>query len=370
VWCHVRLVLKIDPGEAPVSLADVAFDVPGLTPSVVFMSPSGDALIAALMATGRFCIAYGRGASQHPGQSTLREISGSDSLHVSVGGSGQFDAHIDRYSPVPEHPGSSFCPNDPSPAAVGHIGRELAPEKVREKVRKLTGWMRFGPLPIVRDALRTLSAGLQVFPDPAQPPTVPQPEPGTRQETVPPPVASITWRGPRRKPAQPRVTADAGRSGPDVGVLPAGVVQGIRRALQEQVSPGALLPSSVRVLLTEARKAADLAGPDEEAALLKAREAAENAAADYADAHDVAFDIATRMEQARRGDLTWVKLELERYGRYGGLDGSSRRAVVGEIRRIALILRNYLPERAAGVNTVVVVFGTGNLAVQETIKLP
>lgn len=100
------------------------------------------------------------------------------------------------------------------------------------------------------------------------------------------------------------------------------------------------------------------------------RGAAEDEAAAYTDAHDVAFDFAVRMEQARRSHMTWVKLELERYGRYGGLDGNSRRAIVGEIRRIALILRNYLPDRTAGVNTVVVIFGSDNLAVREEIKLP
>ena len=83
------------------------------------------------MATGRFCQATGIGASQHPGQSTLREISGSHSMHISIGPGDQFDVHIDRFSPVVEYPGSSFCPNAPSVAAVGHIGRELVPEKAR-----------------------------------------------------------------------------------------------------------------------------------------------------------------------------------------------------------------------------------------------
>jgi outer membrane protein OmpA-like peptidoglycan-associated protein len=367
VWCHVRLVLKIDAGEPPVLLADRIFDVPGLTPSLYFMSPAGNALREALMDTGRFCEAYGAGASQHPGQSTLREISGSDSLHVSIGPGDQVDAHIDKFSPVPEHPGSSFCSNAPSPAAVGHIGREVFPEKFRQLVHELTRWMAFGPFTIVRDILRTASAGVQGFPELPLTPTVPQPEPATRQDIVPPPVVSITWRGPRRKPAPPLVPAAAKRVSPDVGVLSTEVAERIRRALEEQVSPEALLPSQVRVQLTELRKAAEQAGPDEEAVLQRAREVAENQAAEYVDAHDVAFDLATRMEQARRKDVAWVKLDLPQHG---GLDGSSRKAIVGEIRRIALILRNYLPDRAAGVNTVVVIFGTGNMAVREEVKLP
>lgn len=174
LWCHVRVVLKIVAGEAPLRAAGHTFAVPGSTPSVYFLSPSGDALIKALMATGRFCIARGIGASQHPGQTTLREISGSDSLHISIGPGNQFDAHIDRYSPVPEHPGSSFCSNRPSPAALRHIGRELVPEIVRKK---------------------TGIPGVQLFPDFEPTPTVPRSEAATRQEAdLPPPPVGITWR--------------------------------------------------------------------------------------------------------------------------------------------------------------------------------
>lgn len=76
---------------------------------------------------------FGIGASQHPHQTTLREVSGSDSLHISVGPGDQFDAHIDKFSPTPEQTGSGFCSNRPSVAAVAHIGRELVPEWVRKK---------------------------------------------------------------------------------------------------------------------------------------------------------------------------------------------------------------------------------------------
>ncbi|MCI0428106.1 MAG: hypothetical protein L0Z46_08835 [Nitrospiraceae bacterium] len=171
LWCHVRLVLKIVAGEAPLWRT---FAVPGKAPSVYFLSPSGDALRKALMATGRFCIAKGVGATLHPRQTTLREISGSDSLHISIGPGNQFDAHIDKYSPVPEHPGSSFCSNLPSIAALTHIGREVVPEIVRKK---------------------TGIPGVQLFPDFDLTPTVPRPEPATRQEAdLPPPPVGITWR--------------------------------------------------------------------------------------------------------------------------------------------------------------------------------
>jgi hypothetical protein len=174
VWQHVDRILKTGPGEAPVLIADRVFQVPGRTPSVYFMSLGGKKLIDALMATGRFCMARGIGASQHPGQTTLREISGSDSMHVSIGPGERFDVHIDRYSPVTEHPGSSFCSNRPSVAALTHIGRELVPEIVRKKTR----------IP-----------GVQLFPDFEITPTVPRPAPATRPEAdLPPPPVGITWR--------------------------------------------------------------------------------------------------------------------------------------------------------------------------------
>ncbi len=175
LWCLVGRVLRIVAGEAPVLRR---FEAPGLTPSVYFMSLGKDALLKALMATGRFCIAQGLGASQHPGQTSLREISGSDSLHISIGPGDQFDAHIDRYSPVRVHPGGPVCPNDPAEAALTHIGRELAPEWVRKKIG----------IP-----------GVQVFPEWVAP-TGRRPEPTTRQEAdLPPPIVGITLRGPRRR---------------------------------------------------------------------------------------------------------------------------------------------------------------------------
>jgi hypothetical protein len=174
VWTHVRHVLKVAAGEAAVLIADRVFRVPGRTPSVYFMSRAGDALIKALMATGRFCMAHGIGASQHRGQTTLREISGSDSLHISIGPGDRFDAHIDSYSPVTEHPGSSLCSNRVSVPALTHIGRELIPELVRKKIG----------IP-----------GVQLFPDFEPTPTVRRPEPPTRQEAdLPPPPVGITWR--------------------------------------------------------------------------------------------------------------------------------------------------------------------------------
>lgn len=341
VWHHVRRVLKIAPGEAPVLIADRVFQVPGRTPSVYFMSLEREALFKALMATGRFCMAHGIGASQHPGQATLREISGSDSLHISIGPGDKFDAHIDKFSPVTEHsPGSSFCSNRPTPAAIAHIGCELVPEWVR----KITG------IP-----------GVQVV-CPELAPTVPRPEPATRQEAdLPPPLVTITWRGPARGPrTQPRVHRQASP------LLSVEVATRIHRAIKEQVSPDALLPSQVRARRTQARWAAETAGPNEEVALRRARDAAEAEAANYPDAQEIALDLAERMEQARRNRVGWVQINLPQYG---SSNLASRKFVAGEIRRIALVLRNYLPDRAKDVRTIVVSFGSGGSATREEIKL-
>lgn len=173
LWCHASQILKIVPGEAPIKAGGRTIQVPGRTPSVHFLSPSGSALLKALMATGRFCLAHGAGASQHPGQTTLREISSSDSLHISIGPGNQFDAHIDLYSPVTKHPGSSFCSNIPTPAALRHIGREVVPEIVRKK---------------------TGIPGVQLFPEFEPSSTVERSIPATGQKAeIPPPLVGIKW---------------------------------------------------------------------------------------------------------------------------------------------------------------------------------
>ena len=157
---------------------------------------------------------------------------------------------------------------------------------------------------------------------------------------------------------------------PTGGMLSQEVVEGIRRALDAQVSPGALMPSEMRVRLAEAREAAEKAGPFEEASLSEARKAVEDEAGEYMNAHDVAFDLAVLMDKARRSGSPYVKLEFEHYGKAGVHGGPLRKFVAGEIRRIALILRNYLPDQAAGVNTILVNFRFEQAVVQEEIRLP
>jgi outer membrane protein OmpA-like peptidoglycan-associated protein len=345
VWCHVTSVVKIDLGEAPVG---DRFAVPGLTPSVHFTTP-GHALLNALTATGRFCQAIGKGASEHPGQSTLREISGSDSLHVSIGRPrGQFDAHIDRYSPAVEPTG--FCSNAPSAAALGHIGREVVPEKVRK------GFSFFGLFHVPGPP------GFQVFPeDPAPALTaVPQPDTGSPRLSPGGSLVGITMR-PLSKPRKP------GEAQADAPVLPVELVARIDRAIAEQVTPEALLPSHVFVRLSKARKAADTAGPDEEEAARIRRDAAEQEATTYPDPSEVARELAERMEQARRSHAHFVKLDLPQYD---ARDFASRKAIAQQIRRMALIVRHNLPEGAADVHSVVIFFGSDNAATRAEVKLP
>jgi outer membrane protein OmpA-like peptidoglycan-associated protein len=356
--CEVRLVVKVEAGEPPASFMDRQFSVPGLTPSVYFTGTAVKALPQTLVDTGRFCEAHGLGALMHPGGPTLRQISGTDSLHVSVESDGLIEAHIDGYSPVPEHPGGRFCPNTPTPAALAHITRELVPEVVRKGWRKLS----HGIIPV----LGYLDlAGLQGFPDFNLTPTVPQPEPANRSDAVPPPLVGITLRGPRSKPKRP-----AKQDTPEVGVLTSDVAERIQSALDAEVSTEALVPPDVRARLAKARGAADKAGPDEETALNKARDATEDEAAKYPDAHDVALDLAVLMEKARRGGSPFVKLEFWEYGAAGVRGGDTRKSVVAEIERMALLLRKHLPGGAAGVNTLVIVFRFEEAGVREEIRLP
>jgi hypothetical protein len=150
-------------------------------------------------------------------------------------------------------------------------------------------------------------------------------------------------------------------------LLPPDIVARIERAVKQQVSPDALLPSHVRARRARTRQALETAGPNEEKAARMARDAAEREVGNYPDAQLLALDLAERMERARRSRATWVKIDLPQYG---GGDFGSRKFIAGEIRRIALILRNHLPDRAQNVRTIVIFFGTGNVATRAEVKLP
>jgi len=125
------------------------------------------------------------------------------------------------------------------------------------------------------------------------------------------------------------------------------------------------VPAPVLARRAQARRALEFAGPFEEDALRKARDAAESDAASYPDPALFALDLAERIEQARRARATWVQISLPQYR-----DFTSRKAIAGQIGKIALILRNFLPDHAKDVRTIVVIFGSGNQATREEVRLP
>ena len=113
--------------------------VQGDTPSVEFEGDT-EGLVRALTASHKMCFDAGIGGSLHPGQHSFREVSDTDSLHVSVGatdetreGRGQFstagrqhfDVHIDRHA-SPNAKKGLACEYDPTRTAA-HQGREVVP---------------------------------------------------------------------------------------------------------------------------------------------------------------------------------------------------------------------------------------------------
>jgi hypothetical protein len=147
------------------------FHVQGDTPSILF---EGDAegLQKTLLEHPKMCHDTKIGALLHKGQSSHREITESDSLHISVGTPGAvkggfstegrryFDAHIDRYA-SPRGKKGFFCEYDPS-RSVQHLGNEVLPGMAG---KKRGNWPR---VPI------------HVFPD--APPQGPRPEMFERHE--------------------------------------------------------------------------------------------------------------------------------------------------------------------------------------------
>lgn len=341
LWCKVRLVTKIDAGEAPLKLAGHKFPVPGSTPSVFFTATSGDALLNALRGTGKFCTATGAGGSQHPGQTSLRQVSGSDSLHISLGGSDTLDAHIDHYSPVIDPPGSFECPNDPTPAAVGHIGKELVP-----------------------DIVRSILPGFQVFPD--SPSTVPQP-PGTVGTDLPPSVVGVTIHGPLPNPKKPLVSPGSKGPNPAVAALDAKVIKAITADLQQNIREDELVPSRVQQRVKGTKDSSEKAGPDEEKKKQTAADEAQEELGNY-DPLEVELNLAARLEQASIKNESTMHLDLGKP--YGNLGERERKLIAATLLKAALIARKYLPSHGEGVSYILISFGSGKTAESEEVDLP
>lgn len=134
LWGSVSRISQVKKSTPPIWCK---FRVQADTPSIEF---DGDAegLSKALLASPKMCHDTPLGASLHPGQSSYREVSDTDSLHISVGtptdqkagpfstaGRRLFDAHIDRFS-SPLGKKGLFCEYDPQ-RSVRHIGNEAVP---------------------------------------------------------------------------------------------------------------------------------------------------------------------------------------------------------------------------------------------------
>jgi hypothetical protein len=300
LWEHVLAVVDVIAGEPPLEILGAAFDVPGATPSVRFTSRGADALFDSLMRNPRFCRATGAGASQHPGQATFREVSSSDSLHVSIGPGDSFDAHIDRNSPVSQ-PGP-VCSNAPTPEALRHIGRELIPPLVRGL---------HGP------------AGVEVFPEQlAKPGVLPE-------DTGPPLIVGVTARGPRR--AEEKAPPKAAEA-EEPATLDPKVAEQIAKAVAAQVGPDALASA-------KARSGQDSGDP----------------VGSYADPGEVALSLARHLDWAQRQGIGAVELVLG--PQYAKVPDSDVAAIAAEIGRIARIVRALLPGQAARVSALRVFFG-------------
>jgi hypothetical protein len=72
------------------------------------------------------------------------------------------------------------------------------------------------------------------------------------------------------------------------------------------------------------------------------------------------------MERARRSRTAKWRSTCRNTTR----DFGSRRAIAQQMRRIALIMRRYLPEGAADVHSIVITFGSGHETTREEVKLP
>lgn len=85
--------------------------------------------LSALVSDPRFCLDTPLGGLLHKGSTSVREISDSDSLHLSLGSGNSVSAHIDKISPAIGREASFRCRYDPI-ASAAHLGREVMPSKI------------------------------------------------------------------------------------------------------------------------------------------------------------------------------------------------------------------------------------------------
>ena len=344
LWCHVKSVKEVKDGEPPFF---GFFQVPGVSISVSFDSYDSTAFYNAIINSFTICQDSRIGGLFHSGQSSTRQISISDSMHISVGPGDSFDVHLDRFS-SPSGLKGSHCIYDPQGTAA-HLGRELFPEHFR----KFTG-----------------IGGVELFPEPAAPtPPVPEGALG-REEDVPSNIIGITLRGlipgntPRRLPPPEFVmTPEGPRERQEKSPIECGSPleeEGlIRDAIREQVSSNALIPSDLLRRLERAVKLKEFAGPEEEELrglairdIQKSLEVYRNI-----EVEEVAICLARKLNEAYEERRTKIKFDLGSPYQ----DVSNPNTIFSELKRIILIVRRRLPHRAAGVTRADIHFGREQL---------
>ena len=191
--------------------------------------------------------------------------------------------------------------------------------------------MNIGPLPIAREIVRKLTGGVQVFPDFTLTPNVPQPEPA-RQDAVPPPFVGITLRGPIKEQRRRRS---------DVPLLPPDVQQFLDQEIPRRVRRDALVPAEAVRRVAAAEFAREMAGKDDEDALIAALETARERLGSFADdAHFFADDLARLMADAGQHGRPAVAIQLGKI--YEELSPPDRKIILDEVRDIARTVRALL----------------------------
>lgn len=127
----------------------------------------------------------------------------------------------------------------------------------------------------------------------------------------------------------------------------------VKRAIDELISPNALIPAEAIGRAKRAEKSLEMAGPDEEELRRGERRDAQAAVGTFEDAQEVAGRLAALLDIAHQERSTEVDLPL--VAAYNSV--KERRKIYGELVRIARLVRNRLPHHAAGVIRVNVYFG-------------
>jgi Domain of unknown function (DUF4157) len=143
------------------------------------------------------------------------------------------------------------------------------------------------------------------------------------------------WRGPRQQ-SQAR-----------------GVYPEVEKAIQQLVAPNALVPAEVTWRREQAETRFEFAGPEEEKLHRLGQRDARAMESSFADAHEVARELAWLLDIAHQQGDTEIDLRLS--GIYNSVP--NRDTIYSEIRRIALIVRKHLSHHAPKVSRLNVFIG-------------